>query len=96
MYNLYQPKKPTDDGLFAVWKTYLKKKNVDIMLSTSVESLKITNNILTGVNISDNNLMYSYELTKIDHLEDNGNVYPGIDKIVSRIVKQISLFIEEI
>ena len=47
-YRLYQPKLPNDTSLFALWKSYLEKSNVDFLLNTTVEKLQrstITNTI---------------------------------------------------
>jgi hypothetical protein len=41
LYRLYQPKLPNDISLFALWKSYLEKANVDFLLNTTVEALQI-------------------------------------------------------
>jgi hypothetical protein len=50
-YNIYQPKKPLDVGLFKAWKEYLDNSGyVDILLGSKVQSLNVTKlNSVSGV-----------------------------------------------
>ena len=38
-YKIYQPKLPTDVGLFKIWKDYLESKGVEFMLNSKVENV---------------------------------------------------------
>jgi protoporphyrinogen oxidase len=53
-YKIYQPKMPNDIGLFKIWKTFLQKRNVSILLNTNVETIEKINNVFT-VNVKNNN-----------------------------------------
>jgi UDP-galactopyranose mutase len=48
-YKLYQPKKPNDEGLFKLWKSFLEEKGVSFMMNSSVTKLNM-NNEKTKVN----------------------------------------------
>jgi hypothetical protein len=39
LYNIYQPKKPNDEGLFLYWYNYLKSKKVDFKLKSGVKKI---------------------------------------------------------
>lgn len=54
LYTIYQPKSPTDKGLFLLWQNYLKQRNVDIILNTEIEKFNYKNGIITSCNIKNN------------------------------------------
>jgi len=39
LYNIYQPIKPNDEGLFSYWFNYLKSKKVDFKLKTGIKKI---------------------------------------------------------
>lgn len=49
-YNLYQPNKPNDVGLFHIWKNaIIETKNVDFLLSTNVEKIVMNNEKVSSI-----------------------------------------------
>ncbi len=54
-YSLYQPKTPTDKGLFPLWKTHLESKGVTFYLNTEIENIYIENNQINNLIIKNNN-----------------------------------------
>jgi len=40
LYNIYQPIKPNDEGLFDIWYNYLKNKNVDFKFQTKIHNIE--------------------------------------------------------
>jgi hypothetical protein len=50
LYDLYQPKQPTDIGLFKVWYDYLSNNNVDIQLNTLVKTIEYNNDSIVSLN----------------------------------------------
>jgi protoporphyrinogen oxidase len=56
IYTLYQPKLPTDIGLFSIWKTFLEKRNVDFLVNTEIQNLNYENNIITSCGINNKNI----------------------------------------
>jgi hypothetical protein len=59
LYSLYQPKLPTDIGLFKIWKDYLTNNGVDILLNTNIEKVNIVGNVIESINIRDNKKIYA-------------------------------------
>ena len=56
LYNGYQPKMPNDEGLFLVWRNYLK--NIDFKMNTTITDIDDSNNIIK-INSSNNNSFYA-------------------------------------
>lgn len=44
LYSIYQPKLPNDEGLFQIWKNYLKTKKTEFKLNTEVIGIEYENN----------------------------------------------------
>lgn len=59
LYSLYQPKFPTDIGLFKIWKDYLSNNGVNILLNTNIEKVNVVNNVIESINIRDNKKIYA-------------------------------------
>ncbi len=56
LYNLYQPRKPNDIGLFKLWeKTLVNSKNIDIYFNTEVINLESNGNLISSLQISKDN-----------------------------------------
>ena len=53
LYNGYQPKMPNDEGLFIVWRNYLK--NIDFKLNTTITDIDYYNNDNSIIKINSNN-----------------------------------------
>lgn len=49
LYNIYQPKKPNDIGLFKIWENALVKNNVDIYLNHQINNFIIEDNLIKSV-----------------------------------------------
>lgn len=61
LYNIYQPKKPNDEGLFILWYHYLKTKNIKFKLNTIITSISESNNIVKIIT-STNEIIYTKRL----------------------------------
>jgi protoporphyrinogen oxidase len=61
LYNIYQPKKPNDEGLFIIWYHYLKTKNIKFKLNTIITSISETNNIVKIITLN-NEIIYTKRL----------------------------------
>ena len=59
LYNGYQPKMPTDEGLFLIWRNYLK--NVDFKLNTTITNIDNSNSIIK-INSANNDSFYTKKL----------------------------------
>jgi UDP-galactopyranose mutase len=57
-YKVYQPKKPTDTGLFYNWKNKLLEKNVKIVLNTTVIDMDSNNDKINSVICNNNNKLF--------------------------------------
>lgn len=44
LYSIYQPKLPNDEGLFQIWKNYLKTKKTEFKLNTEVIGIEYEDN----------------------------------------------------
>jgi protoporphyrinogen oxidase len=61
LYNIYQPKKPNDEGLFILWHYYLKTKNIKFKLNTTITSIFESDNIVK-ILTSTNEIIYTKRL----------------------------------
>jgi hypothetical protein len=59
LYNGYQPKMPNDEGLFLVWRNYLK--NVNFKMNTTITDIDDSNDIIK-INSSNNGSFYAKKL----------------------------------
>jgi len=69
LYNLYQPRKPNDVGLFKIWeKSLIDTKNVDIYFNSEVVMLESKDNLVKSlqlikdnkiINVSCNNVIFA-------------------------------------
>lgn len=59
-YSLYQPKLPTDVGLFKIWENTLKSRGVEFMNNTDVISLNYDSerDIIKSINVNNGNIEY--------------------------------------
>jgi hypothetical protein len=64
-HKIYQPKIPNDKGLFKIWSDYLKKHNVDFLLSYNVEKLNIISDAIESVTVSNGNNVFAIKCKKV-------------------------------
>jgi hypothetical protein len=57
LYQIYQPKKPNDIGLFKLWYDALMKNNVEIRTNNEIDEIMIENNNIKYIK-SNNNIIY--------------------------------------
>lgn len=86
LYNIYQPKKPNDVGLFKILHQELIKRNVDIYLNSEVKKIN-TNNTNLIINITTDkyifnadNFIFAIPPININKLFYNNNIDSGFKK----------------
>ena len=85
LYNIYQPKKPNDIGLFKIWYRELINRNVDIFLNSEVKKININNDLITNVTtdkyiFNADNFIFAIPPININKLFYNNNIDSGFKK----------------
>ena len=93
LYNGYQPKMPTDEGLFIVWRNYLK--NVDFKLNTTITNIDNSKSIIK-INSSNNGSFYAKKLIlAIPPINLNEIVKKSSDNIKQLFNKNLDIYAKE-
>jgi hypothetical protein len=81
-YQIYQPKKPHDIGLFNIWKQFLEKRNVKFMLNTEVISIN-DNYILLNNNskIYSNKFIFAIPPANLIKISPEKNIFGNINEL---------------
>lgn len=80
-YSLYQPKLPNDIGLFRIWKEYLIKNDVEILLNTPVETVNLNNdgNLIESIDIGNKkvyakNFVFAIPPKNLNEIVEKNNI----------------------
>jgi hypothetical protein len=82
LYDIYQPKKPNDNGLFKIWYNELIKRGVDIYLNSEVYEITSKNDLIKSVTTDNyvfngNNFIFAIPPININKLFLNNNLSTG-------------------
>jgi hypothetical protein len=93
LYNGYQPKMPNDEGLFLVWRNYLK--NVDFKMNTTITDIDDSNNIIK-INSSNNGSFYAKKLIMaIPPINLNSIIKKSSNNIKNKFKNNLEIYAEK-
>lgn len=85
-YSLYQPKLTNDIGLFKIWKEYLEKNNVEILLNTHIDKVNINKetNLIESINVNNKkvyakNFVFAIPPKSLNEIVNKNNIKFPID-----------------
>lgn len=61
LYDIYQPKKPNDEGFIKIWENSLIKNGVDILKNTEIEEFNILDNKIDNIKVN-GKIIYSKKI----------------------------------
>lgn len=62
LYNIYQPTKPLDEGLFFLWQKYLEKRNITFKLKTGLDKIIENTDNITKITTDNNEILHTKKL----------------------------------